>query len=77
MGATHFLTKTLPKVTAEMALPVLAITQDRVLQDWLGRGANRRSIQGLVSGDKQAVVRPVTQIRKDHSEPRRVGEFGF
>src|SRR4030095_4084160 len=31
MGATHFLTKTLPKVTAEMALSVLAYNLTRVM----------------------------------------------
>jgi Transposase DDE domain len=31
MGATHFLTKTLPKVAAEMALSVLAYNLTRVL----------------------------------------------
>jgi hypothetical protein len=31
MGATHFLTKTLPKVAAEMALSVLAYTLTRVM----------------------------------------------
>ena len=31
MGATHFLLKTLPKVTCEMALPVLAYNLTRVL----------------------------------------------
>ncbi len=31
MGATHFLTKTLPKVAAEMALHVLAYNLTRVL----------------------------------------------
>src|SRR4029077_18855777 len=31
MGATHFLTKTLPKVAAEMALPVLAYNLTRVM----------------------------------------------
>ena len=30
MGATHFLTKTLPKVAAEMALSVLAYNLTRV-----------------------------------------------
>jgi hypothetical protein len=32
MGATHFLTKTLPKVTAEMALSVLAYNLTRVMK---------------------------------------------
>jgi hypothetical protein len=31
MGATHFLTKTLPKVAAEMALSVLAYNLTRVM----------------------------------------------
>jgi hypothetical protein len=31
MGATHFLMKTLPRVTAEMALHVLAYNLTRVL----------------------------------------------
>jgi len=31
MGATHFLTKTLPKVAAEMALSVLAYNLTRVI----------------------------------------------
>jgi len=31
MGATHFLTKTLPKVAAEMALSVLAYDLTRVM----------------------------------------------
>jgi hypothetical protein len=31
MGATHFLTKTLPKVAAEMALNVLAYNLTRVM----------------------------------------------
>ncbi len=31
MGATHFLTKTLPKVAAEMALHVLAYNLTRVM----------------------------------------------
>jgi len=31
MGATHFLMKTLPKVTSEMALHVLAYNLTRVL----------------------------------------------
>jgi len=31
MGATHFLTKTLPKVAAEMALAVLAYNLTRVM----------------------------------------------
>jgi transposase len=31
MGATHFLTKTLPKVAAEVALSVLAYNLTRVL----------------------------------------------
>jgi len=31
MGATHFLTKTLPKVAAEMALSVLAYNLTRVV----------------------------------------------
>ena len=31
MGATHFLTKTLPKVAAEMALSVLVYNLTRVL----------------------------------------------
>jgi hypothetical protein len=31
MGAMHFLTKTLPKVTAEMALNVLAYNLTRVM----------------------------------------------
>jgi hypothetical protein len=31
MGATHFLTKTLPKVAAEMALKVLAYNLTRVM----------------------------------------------
>jgi transposase len=31
MGATHFLTKTLPKVAAEMALHVLAYNMTRVM----------------------------------------------
>ena len=31
MGATHFLTKTLPKVAAEMALSVLAHNLTRVI----------------------------------------------
>jgi hypothetical protein len=31
MGATHFLTKTLPKVAAEMALSVLASNLTRVI----------------------------------------------
>jgi transposase len=31
MGATHFLTKTLPKVAAEMALSVLAYTLTRAM----------------------------------------------
>ncbi len=31
MGATHFLTKTLPKVAAEMALHVLANNLTRVM----------------------------------------------
>jgi hypothetical protein len=31
MGATHFLTKTLPKVAAEMALSVLAYNLIRVM----------------------------------------------
>jgi hypothetical protein len=31
MGATHFLTKTLPKVGAEMALSVLAYNLTRVM----------------------------------------------
>jgi hypothetical protein len=31
MGATHFLTKTLPKVAAEMALSVLAYNLMRVM----------------------------------------------
>ena len=31
MGATHFLTKTLPKVAAEMALSVLVYNRTRVL----------------------------------------------
>jgi hypothetical protein len=31
MGATHFLTKTLPKVAAEMALSVLAHNLTRVM----------------------------------------------
>ena len=31
MGATHFLTKTLPKVTSEMALSVLAYNLTRVM----------------------------------------------
>ena len=31
MGATHFLLKTLPRVTAEMALHVLAYNLTRVL----------------------------------------------
>ena len=31
MGATHFLTKTLPKVSAEMALSVLAYNLTRVM----------------------------------------------
>ena len=31
MGATHFLTQTLPKVAAEMALSVLAYNLTRVL----------------------------------------------
>jgi hypothetical protein len=31
MGATHFLTKTLPKVAAEMALSVLACNLTRVM----------------------------------------------
>jgi hypothetical protein len=31
MGATHFLTKTLPKVAAEMALHVLAYNRTRVM----------------------------------------------
>jgi hypothetical protein len=31
MGATHFLTKTLPKVAAEMALCVLAYNLTRVM----------------------------------------------
>jgi transposase len=32
MGATHFLTKTLPKVAAEMALSVLAYNLTRVMK---------------------------------------------
>jgi hypothetical protein len=31
MGATHFLTKTLPKVASEMALSVLAYNLTRVI----------------------------------------------
>ena len=31
MGATHFLTKTLPKVAAEMALSILAYNLTRVM----------------------------------------------
>ncbi|MBR0948709.1 hypothetical protein JQ563_49215 [Bradyrhizobium liaoningense] len=31
MGATHFLTKTLPKVAAEMALSVLADNLTRIM----------------------------------------------
>ena len=31
MGATHFLTKTMPRVTAEMALHVLAYNLTRAL----------------------------------------------
>ena len=31
MGATHFLTKTIPKVAAEMALSVLAYNLKRVM----------------------------------------------
>lgn len=32
MGATHFLTRTLPKVSTEMALHVLAYNMKRVMQ---------------------------------------------
>jgi hypothetical protein len=38
MGATHFLTKTLPKVRTEMSLQVLAYNMLRVM-NLLGAGA--------------------------------------
>jgi hypothetical protein len=43
MGATHFLTKTLPKVTAEMALSVLAYTGviSSSVMGWNNRTANQ------------------------------------
>ena len=41
MGATHFLTKTLPKVAAEMALSVLAYNLTRVMNIIGVTAANR------------------------------------
>jgi hypothetical protein len=42
MGATHFLTKTLPKVAAEMALSVLAYNFDTGPEHCRGQGADHR-----------------------------------
>jgi hypothetical protein len=41
-GATHFLTRTLPKVAAEMALSVLAYNLTRVLTHHRNQAADRR-----------------------------------
>ena len=41
MGATHFLTKTLPKVAAEMALSVLAYNLTRVMNIRRDQAADR------------------------------------
>ena len=41
MGATHFLTKTLPKVAAAMALSVLAYNLTRVINIIRGQAVDR------------------------------------
>jgi hypothetical protein len=49
MGATHFLTKTLPKVAAEMALSVLAYQSDTGHEHRRDQAADRcdRSLRDL------------------------------
>jgi hypothetical protein len=42
MGATHFLTKTLPKVAAEMALSVLALQSDPGYEHRWGQAVDGR-----------------------------------
>lgn len=41
-----------------------SIAQDHELRGWLGRGAYRRATRAPISGGKQRVVRPVSQIEQ-------------
>ena len=59
MGATHFLTKTLPKVAAEMALSVLAYNLTRVM--------NIVGIKPLTA----AIIAPASSIPHRISGPLR------
>jgi hypothetical protein len=61
MGATHFLTKRLPKVATEMALHVLAYNLTRVM-NIMGiqpfKAAAAATIRGRLSGDAALKSRP-------------------
>jgi hypothetical protein len=54
MGAMHFLMKTLPRVSGEMALHVLAYNLTRVI-NIVGKQIADRSDQGMRSGRRQSI----------------------
>jgi hypothetical protein len=71
MGATHFLTKTLPKVAAEMALSVLAYNLTRVM--------NIVGIKPLMAASPperpHSASRPPNLLRCVFTRPRPIPDF--
>jgi hypothetical protein len=69
MGATHFLTRTLARVSTEMSLHVLAYNLKRVMK-FLGIGALMQAIKAyrIFLPSIRALGRPLTRTLRAHVE---------